>query len=384
MPTRVDQLRQYLSVDPNNLSLRLELCDTLLDRGQSGDALDIVRQGLERYPDDSNLLYLLAVSERRLGNYADARQALERMTQGGVQAPPVWYELGIVLMQLNEPGPAAEKLALVVQSPQYQSHFPDADMWLLRALHQSEQVDEAITHAEHVLSTDSTDARVWAALGTLYLDAGKLDAAGKLMADCTTALPEQLPVPVQAELQSVGGFVALNNGDLASSTRHFEASLQCDGLFGRSLLGLGLVRAVGGNLPAAQGLLEQTVQAMPTHIGSWHALAWIQVVQDQIDEAEASFTAAMELDRNFGDSHGGLALIAALRGDRAKAREFSKRGFRLDKQSMNVVAAELVLQHGSLKSPGLLQAALPFLQSRPGFKNSSLQDTINRFVVKKH
>lgn len=381
---RVESLRRYLEFDPQNLSLHIDLCDALLDSGQSEAAMTSAQAGLALHRDDAGLLYRLAVSERRLGNFSGARIALDQLIDAGVQAQAVLFELAGVLMQLQEPALAAAQYERVVQDENHQNQFPDADFLLLRTLHQSGQVDAAITHAQKMIDTGTTDARVLGALGTLYLDANRFEEAGRLLTSHANQLSSDLTAPVQAELQSVGGFVALNNEDLVLAISHFEASLNCNGQFGRSLLGLGLARAASGDLPTAQHLLQQTVQAMPTHIGSWHALAWIQIAQDQFDAAEASFTAALELDRNFGDSYGGLALIAALHGDHTKARELCKVGYRLNKRSMNVVAAQLVMQHGSLKSPALVEAAQPFLASRPGFKNTSMQETLARFVAKKH
>lgn len=63
---------------------------------------------------------------------------------------------------------------------------------------------------------------------------------------------------------------------------------------------------------------------MPAHIGSWHVLGWIQILQQKTNEAEQTFTHALKLDRTFGESHGGLGMTEALKGNWDKAEDYCK------------------------------------------------------------
>lgn len=377
---RIERFRQYLQSDPGNLGLLSELCDALLDAGETQAALEVLQPALSQHPEDAGLRYRLGVIQRRLGQFAAALATLSQLRQEGTQAAAVDYELACVHMLLNDAQAGAEVLAQLVQMPDYESVFPDADFLLLRSLHQNEQIEQAIAHGQRVLARGTADARVLGAMATLYIDNAQIDEAGLLLRGVQPQLPADLSPPVRAELESAGGFVALNSDELDRAEMHFQSSLRLDAQFARSLLGLGLVQAASGHLPQAQELLQRTVQAMPEHIGSWHTLAWMQLAQDDIDGAAANFDHALQMDPSFGESQGGMALIAALRGDHAKARELCKLGARLDKNSMNVLAAQLVLQHGSLKSPELLKSALPLLAGRPGLNHASLQATLARFV----
>jgi Tfp pilus assembly protein PilF len=82
---------------------------------------------------------------------------------------------------------------------------------------------------------------------------------------------------------------------------------------------------------------------MPSHIGSWHALAWCQMLRKDFAAAEASFSRSLELDRNFSESHGGLAVLAAMRGDDASAKPLIERALRLDGQSFSGRYAQSLL-----------------------------------------
>jgi Tfp pilus assembly protein PilF len=74
---------------------------------------------------------------------------------------------------------------------------------------------------------------------------------------------------------------------------------------------------------------------MPTHIGTWHDLVWVQLLQGDLAAAEESFRRAVELDRNFSERHGGLAVVAAYKGNWAGAEELSKTALGLDPQSVS-------------------------------------------------
>lgn len=377
----IESLRAYLQADPANLTLQCELCDVLLDNGQTQGALELLQAALRQHPGHIGLRYRLGVVQRRLGQLEAARDTLGQLVQEGTQADALLYELACVHAMLHEAAPAAELLAQVVTTAGYASRYPDADVWLLRMLHQDGQLDAALAHGLRVLASDRPDWRVLAAMATLYIDNDQIDEAGQLLGRLGAQGPAaDLSAAVQAELASAQGFVALRGEDLTLARQHFETSLHHDGGFARSLLGLGLVLAASGELAPAQAWLGQAVQAMPSHIGSWHALAWLQLAQDDLAGAQASFAQAFELDTAFGESHGAMALMAALRGDRASAQEHCKIGRRLDKHALNVMAAQLVLQHGSLRSPQAQQAALALLAKQPGLNQSSMAATLARFA----
>jgi Tfp pilus assembly protein PilF len=82
---------------------------------------------------------------------------------------------------------------------------------------------------------------------------------------------------------------------------------------------------------------------MPDHIGTWHALAWCQLLEGDLAGAKRSFDKAFALDRTFGETHGGFALVHALRSERKEAEESIKRATRLDPQGRSARYAKSVL-----------------------------------------
>jgi len=113
-----------------------------------------------------------------------------------------------------------------------------------------------------------------------------------------------------------------------------------------------------GDIPDAHALLERASVEMPEHIGTWHALAWCQLMQGDLSGAKRSFDRAFAIDRTFGETHGGLALVFALRGERVQAEESIKRATRLDPKGRSALYARTVL----LLDAGHTEAAAQVVQ----------------------
>jgi Tfp pilus assembly protein PilF len=69
---------------------------------------------------------------------------------------------------------------------------------------------------------------------------------------------------------------------------------------------------------------------MQTHVGSWHVLGWTYLLLGDLTNAEKTFQRALELNRNFSETHGSLAAVTALRGDSATAQRYMEVAQRLD------------------------------------------------------
>jgi Flp pilus assembly protein TadD len=93
-------------------------------------------------------------------------------------------------------------------------------------------------------------------------------------------------------------------------------------------------------------------------------LGWIHIMRGNVLAAQLAFQRALAVDRTFGESHGGLAVIAVLQGQELNARTSIKRALRLDPQSMSAQYAQMLLlqSHGATEEArGILEAVL----SRP-------------------
>ena len=369
---RLALLETYLRQDPGNESLRAEFIDQLIQAGRFDDAQVHAETALRLSPGDAPSRYRLAVIEHHSNRLQEARDLLAGLVADGVVEPAVRFELARVQSARNELDACAQTLRALAE--QELPEFLAAQVALLhvRLLHRQGDLEGAVAHAERFLKAAPDSPEVTAALATLYLDGQRVQDAAALYQRAEAA------GPLNSEMLAAGGFVALDAADLAAAQQRFEHSLSISPGLGRSLLGLGLVHAAAGRLGPATTALGEATRSMPTHLGSWHALAWMQLLGKDVDAAERSFNEALAVDRTFGDTHGGLAIVAALRGDRATAEGHIRTGQRLDRRSLNVGLASTLLRHGTMNTPEFLDSALEMLEKQalsrnPGMRASFLK-----------
>lgn len=368
------RLAGYLASDPDNLELLAAVVDAAIDGGVPERAVTHADHALALAPGHLQFIYRRAVALRRCDRLDEARAALEALVAAGETHPVPLCELAeILLAQRDFEGCLALLDRLSATGPDH-AVPPQADLLRVRALHHLGRVDEAITCAEAVLAAQPQRADIAAALATLYLDAERLDDAARMHAQAAAG------GRLDAELHAVGGFLALAAEDEALARQRFAQALALRPHEGRALLGAGLAAAARNDVPAAIVQLRAAADAMPTHLGTWNALAWMQMLSGDLDGAEAALARANAVDSAFSENHGSLAVIAAMRGQTARAQELLRTAQRLDRNSFSAAYAALLLQHGPQGGEAVLQQALAFLARQPGPGGGSMQQTVLRLA----
>jgi tetratricopeptide (TPR) repeat protein len=377
----VRRLQGYLVQDPSNLALLADLADLLLNAGRHAEARGPVEAALAHEPADAHFLYRLGVIEHHAGNLQQARGVLTGLVEQGVHEPALKLELARVQLALGEVQAAAQMLEEACQ-PGVQEPLRSQALFLrVRSLHRLGDMEAAITLAEAALCEERTPIHgaLASALATLYLDAERGEDAAHLYAQAVEA------GPLDPEMLMVGGFLSLAVADVDEALQRFEASLAQSPDSGRAHLGLGLAHAAGGDLPRACAALEAATRHMPTHLGTWHALAWMHLLSQNIDAAQAAFEQALAVDRNFGDTYGGLAMVEVLRGNRQAAEELMRVGRKLDPQSVNIGAVQALLQSGGrMDNPAFLNNVFKMLQNTVLPRNAGMQSTMEQLLKRLH
>jgi len=139
------------------------------------------------------------------------------------------------------------------------------------------------------------------------------------------------------------GSIALGERDAQGARRDFEHALRANPTDGRSWSGLGLASLLARQFDRAAEELRTALRHMPGHIGTWHALGWCEIVRRDLAAAGECFARALDLDHNFAESHGGLAVVAALSKRAEDARMHVQRALKLDPECVSArYAASLI------------------------------------------
>lgn len=375
---RLSRLLDYLAHDLRNTSLLGDVADEQLRMGDWAAAKSTLLQLLEVQPGDALTRYRLAVAERASGDGAKAVALLHELVSEGHAHPAVLQELARSQAQQGNWAAVCPTLA-DLNATELPPGEGDA-VWLLRirAHHHLGALNDALAEAQawEAGRGAALPLQGRAAIATLLLDAERIDDAARLLAQLDADA-----IGGHAELAAAAGFVELSQGQAGSALERFAQSAQVEPRLGRAHLGLGLALASQGQLPQAMEALKVAVEVAPSHLGSWHALAWLQLLGNDLDGAAASFEGALAQDENFGETHGGLALVAALRGDREAGERHLRTAAKLDARSTNVLVAKTVLERGPTAiDPKWLARALERFMGATASRNPQVQSMLDRMV----
>jgi predicted Zn-dependent protease len=331
---RVARLGGYFAADPTNLALACDLYDAHLAAGDppgAGAFLATLSPELQTQP---GIRFRSARSALMAGRYGDAAASLRSMIDEGVDEAALWHDLAFAQLCLKAPGDASETLAQARER-----HGDTAELAILatRIAMMAEDFPRANAEIERALALAPNHSTALGLRALVLLDSGDIAAAAQAAKTCLTQFPDQ------HEAMLVAGQVTLHATQFPQAEAIYARALERFPNSGRALAGYGQAMMARGELAGGRAQLEHAVRSMPDHIGTWHALAWAQLLTGDVAAAEHSYRKAYDIDRNFGDTHGGLALIDALHGRTAEAEAGIKRALRLAPNSATAMYAQAVL-----------------------------------------
>lgn len=368
--TRLTRAEGYLKSDPSNLELLGMAIDLSLAIGDVERAAAHASAARERHPGNPFVDYRYGHTLIAQGRWQEAAPLFAALLAAHPHVN-VAYSLADCRLRAGEYGEALKTLAPFRDDPALP---PEAVTLMLRAMHHLGDFDGATALAEAQGARMGNDTDFLAAASLLHLDNGQVDQAAAL-AERVLAGDQR---PVEALVTS--GTIALARTDTDLAIERFNEVLARNPAEGRSWSGLGTASLLRQDLANARTQLEQAVRLMPTHIGSWHALGWCQLFDKDLAGAERSFSTALALDRNFGESHGAMAVVAACKGERDAAKEAVERALRLDPTCLSARYAQMVM-NGQTEDPERFKAiAYRFLAGHKTQSGEAVTDVVERLL----
>lgn len=330
---RLQRLLRYVEADPANLALRKDTIREAAGVGEWETARTLIDAGLRDFPEDVELLAESGFAYLQSQRYSDAVQALRKVLARGIESAEVSYNLAFALFRQARFEEAIEHLS----APRMARDMPLALVLKARCLHHLRQIEGAVAACKTALAANPDEAEANGLLALLLYDQGCPDGAR----EHADAAVRREPRQIEALLAIASMQTDAHQFTEARST--YDTLLQADSACGRAWLGKALIELGDMRLEAAVHDIESAARHIPHHIGTWHVLAWTRLLMGEVAAAGAAFEQSLAVDRNFGETHGGLAAIAALQGREKDARDSLKRALRLDPQSLSARYAEMVL-----------------------------------------
>jgi Tfp pilus assembly protein PilF len=136
-------------------------------------------------------------------------------------------------------------------------------------------------------------------------------------------------------------------------------------------------------LQAARRALRHAIECMPDQLASYNVLAWLEIFEQDYAAARRTLEQCLDKDRNFGETHGTLAVLAALENDWDEAERLAATAVRLDADSFaGRYAQSLILKHrGKPERGDQLLASILKGADLPG--GGTLFDAMQRFMARR-
>ena len=330
--SQLARYQSFLKQDASNTNLIGEVSDLHLKLGECGQARKILEDGLSTSPNAPALLSRLALVAIASNNIDEAITILQKLTQTGTDNSIIRYNLAYAFMLQGRAAEARDLLLAIVNPDENQAQIelravPEARLLLARAHHFLGEMDDAIKQAKLHLAAHPQDPEALGILALLNLDNNDLEAA-KEIAEQTLAV----------DADNLGGLVtlgslALNRQDEEDAKTYFNHAVAQHPKSGRAWSGMGLATMLSLDVKDALIHFKHAVKHMPDHIGTWHSLGWCQILTNDLSGAKESFNHAMALDRNFAETHGGLAVVAIGQNQLDIAPAMIKRALKLNPMS---------------------------------------------------
>lgn len=325
------QLEQFSRLDPDNLSLRLSLAEQYLWAGRPDDAWRTLERGAGEEP---RVRFLRARIHLQRGEFRAVVALLRPMAEAPGATAVLWHDLGFAQLCLRE----LEAAETSVQRGLLHEELPELYVLWARIAHAREDLDRALGHVGQALQRAPQNAEALGVCALLSLDAGQPEEAEGLARRALAAQSRQ------HEALIVVGAVLVLRREADAARQHLESALVHYPNSPRLLTAQAQALLLGNDVAAAQQQIARSVAIEPGHLGSWHVLAWTQLLKGERDAARRSFERAFEIDRNFAETHAGLAVVCALEGRETEAAQWARRARRLDPDSPTAVYAEALLR----------------------------------------
>ena len=340
---RLDRLLEYLDHDPFNADLLIDAVEAAIAAGEFDRAESLNDRLRQILPGAFQGTYLAGTIAMKRGDFSAASDLFEPLVaeQGhsNVRFNFAWSQAML--------GRKREALALLDTATI--EAIPAAAMLRVQLIHEQGEFDEAMKLARRMLEIHPDDAGLNAAAATLALDVED----GEMARACAAKAGDN------PEALSVTALLELRDGDTPAARRAFDQAIALREHNPRAWIGRGMTSLLERDPATAARDIDHGAQQFGDHLGSWIAAGWAHCLAGNIEAARQRFEHALALDRNFAESHGSLAALDVMAGDKDSARRGVATALRLDPQCFSAALARALLSNDDPRRAGeIVQVAL--------------------------
>jgi Tfp pilus assembly protein PilF len=313
----IPEFRAVLTADPADLDAQANLGVLLFFRGDYAGAAPLLKEAVTQKPELSKIRALLGLSEKSLGQAAEARQDFEAAVPQ-LTEPAIRIQAGLALVEIDVAAQdlehAAATVALLRQvaptDPRvlytaYRIATDEASEAMLSlsiAAPDSAQMHQAMAHElERARDLPATIANLRKAAeldpalpGINYELAEALRSSDDLKLRAEAEAQYKLALernPQDARSAAQLGDLAAGRSDLPAAAARYRQALAIDPKLPEAELGLAYVDTQNGDFAAAAPMLEQVIAADPTNALAHFRLSVVYRKLNRPDDAKRELAA---------------------------------------------------------------------------------------------
>ena len=367
---RLERLQGYLQADPNNIPLMMDIGDLQHNLGELADSEQTYERILALQAGHEVATGRLAsvyISQHR---FADAEAAIIGLNQSFLNSPELHHNLGIALVHQSKWAEGLSALETAAEGGVSESENLRYQSYCLLNLNRK---DEALLCAESALeiaSDDFTTGRI----AMLQMELGQMTLAYKTAAQVLRTSPQNIDANVVTSSRQ------LETLEIDKAQKHIQVVLRQDPDNHRALLNKALVQMYNQKMPQAIKTLERTLELTPRVVGTWVTLGWAHIANNDLVQSEATFRKTLEVDRNFGEAHGGLAAVLAMQSKTEEAQREIALARGLNKNSFGAAFALSVLLEQSGKEDMAKRILTNMFKKSPVDGGMTIIDALNIYM----
>jgi tetratricopeptide (TPR) repeat protein len=366
--SRLDALLSYLRLDPGNRVLLKDALQESLRSERWEAARELANAGAAGAPFDADILELVGAIRLHEGRIDEALKCLLRARELGTYSARNSYNIAVAHFMHGDHAAALREM----DGRNPEGSVPTVYLLRARCHHHLDEIDLAMASCIEQLAVTPNDAETSGLLALLMQRCGRHEEARDTAAAVLVREPQQL------EAQLAIASIHSEFGELEQARLEFSDLLETHSTCGLGWLGLSLVEIRAGHVGAALASVENATRYLREHVGTWHVLGWIHILRGDGAAAELAFESARLIDRNFAETHGGLAVAAALQGREIEAGELARRALRLNPMCASAQYAKFLILRATGRMAESESLIDEFLARPIGSDNLQMRDIVAR------
>jgi Flp pilus assembly protein TadD len=336
-----EQYREALGLEPPNCTALMGLSKTLLQMGNTSEAVAPLKEYVRHRPQDAEGYYVLGRAYRDVGQFAQAAAMFSKAVQFRPEDYDTRYQFAMALWGTEDRHAALRQLDAAERLKPDQVQVHSARARIYSELGEKEQAEKESESAKRLIShqRDLEQASSYMGRGNVFLQHGDLNNAETQFRQALQLDPHSArarsnlglvlgllhhPQDAQREFQeaialdpklatahNALGVSYAEDRRVSEAKTEFERAIQVDPQYAEAKNNLGALYAKSGNNPEAIALFEQATEDAPKYPQSYLNWGLVLANQGNLVSAKSMFERALQLSPNLAQARKALQIAEA-------------------------------------------------------------------------